>query len=449
MFFLCQLKKNASNELVEKINKYIASHYEGNVPPTEANILIDAINNQAAGKSYDEVYNSLYLLLVAVLRQEKIEILYIGNQDKLKSLLPHIDTPSISQINFLSGNESNEDEIKRCVTSLVSKKAPFIIYDPEGLKISLSVDSQQILGCVSIYELLYAGAIPVSNVINNHTYFLARQYNALTNKNNRSVIIGNSYGLYGLPDSILKESVNISTHSLGLKQALLLVEHINIHYPHIKNFVFCLGFFDLYSDLLKTQDSFNQSIIVAFSQIISHFGIKREGKSQNDEVTLLSELLLKTSSPPQLTTIDDIQIQDSVYHSTISHISSKAYPEKGGQTQTARHRAVLHSNSVGHRASLEENKEIVDAIKNRIAVEGKKAIWLTPPFPDEYVKNIHSDMKITHRHFFAGLNDIHSTFIDLSENRNFRRYDFRDGDHLNFSGASKLVQKLRKMNIPI
>ncbi|WPU25337.1 hypothetical protein RI049_11590 [Cedecea neteri] len=60
-----------------------------------------------------------------------------------------------------------------------------------------------------------------------------------------------------------------------------------------------------------------------------------------------------------------------------------------------------------------------------------------------------AEMKQTHRSYCADLEGAHSRFIDLSEHPAFGREDFRDGDHLNYLGAGKMIGILRAMKVAL
>lgn len=117
------------------------------------------------------------------------------------------------------------------------------------------------------------------------------------------------------------------------------------------------------------------------------------------------------------------------------------------QKEEAQKRGISHSKSVKHQATLAENKRRVAGMSLQMAAQGKHAVWLTPAFPAAYVNNLDAGMKETHRRYFADLEGAHSRFIDLSEHPAFVREDFRDGDHLNYLGAGKMIGILRELGV--
>lgn len=318
------------------------------------------------------------------------------------------------------------------------------------VKLALSAKQSQIIGATSLYDLLIASYIPVEEKINQYTHQLVKQYCALANQEVRTVIIGNSHSYYAFPDALLGNSVNMSTHSLGLKQAQQLAEHIVARYPKIENFIFSVGFFDLYSDLLNSNNAFNQLIIHAFSQLNCRYGICADSLNQHEDAVILSELIVNASGRVlAVPGIDYLDARKQCCNTADSLLTSTAYLPKDEQDKLAKQRGISHSGSLSHAGTLEENKVRVKAIVDFLAKAGKKVVWLTPPFPAEYNKHITPEMTFTHRQFFAQLNDEKCLSIDLSESKDFHHHDFRDGDHLNFTGASKLIAKVRKINIPL
>ncbi|WP_312239974.1 hypothetical protein [Pantoea sp.] len=201
---------------------------------------------------------------------------------------------------------------------------------------------------------------------------------------------------------------------------------------------------------MKTQDAFNRTIIDAVSQLTSHYNIKRSSYLLSDNIALYSRVIMHPSSQPKpIDELENIQAQREAYDNTLSILTSNHYREKVQHKNLGQQRATMHSKSIKHNETLKENMLIVNAMNTVIVQAGKKVFWLTPPFPENYLKNINPEMKLTHRDFFYRASHIHSTFIDLSENKDFQHRDFRDGDHLNFNGAAKLVKKLRRLHVPV
>jgi len=309
--------------------------------------------------------------------------------------------------------------------------------------------NERIISKISIYDLFNASSTPTSDVTNNYDYYLSRQFKSLENQEVKTVIIGNSYGLYGFPNAQLEHSVNISMHSLSIKQIQQLTEHILTHYPHIDNFVFCLGFFDLYFDLFASNDSFNRNIINAISQLTCHHDIKYVSDSETDGPLVFSRLAMQVAPLCEIAGMNDQDSLNTIYDSTQRLLNSTDSIDVRQQNIIAKQRAVLHSNSVKHQRTFDENQLRIGKITLALDLSGKKHFWLTPPFPAAYVNNLDTKMVLSHRQFFAKYNTENSIFIDLSEADDYQQQDFRDGDHLNLIGASKLVARLRKLNIPL
>ncbi|SMG30367.1 hypothetical protein [Cedecea sp. NFIX57] len=412
--------------------------------------LINALGDWLEGKpqNLNQLYLSLYLFWLTALARNGIDIFYFGELNKLQMLGSRFRDSAINNLCYLSHEETDQQEISAFHDKITASTAPFILYDPQGLKLALAVEHPQAIGCISFYDLLIDNFIPLSTAATQYTHLLAQHYTALANPDVKTVIIGNSYSFYGFPERLLENSVNISTHSLGLKQARQLTAHILERYPHVENFVYCLGFFDLYSDLLKTKDDFNQQIIHAWSQLNSHYRIKPEDGITAEGMQAFSRLVMPT--PVQGQTINGLE--DSHVRAQICESARLIFARSDSlsaiqQQEEAQKRGISHSKSVKHRATLAENKQLVAEMSVELATKGKKVIWLTPSFPAAYVDNLDAEMKQTHRQYFADLEGAHSRFIDLSEHPAFEREDFRDGDHLNYLGAGKMIGVLRALGV--
>lgn len=412
--------------------------------------LINALGDWLEGKqqNLNQLYLSLYLFWLSALARNGIDIFYFGELDKLQMLGARLRDSAINNLYYLSHEETDQQEIAAFHDKITASAAPFILYDPQGLKLALAVEHPQVIGCIPFYDLLIDNYIPASGEAIQYTHLLAQQYISLANPQISTVIIGNSYSFFGFPDALLANSVNMSAQSLGLKQARQLTAHIIERYPHVQNFVYCLGFFDLYSDLLKTKDDFNQQIIHAWSQLNSHYSIKPEEGISADGMQVFSRLVMPTPVQGQtINGLEDDNVRAQVCESArLIFARSDALPAVQ-QQEEAQKRGISHSKSVKHRVTLEENQWLVAELSVKLATQGKHAVWLTPPFPAAYVDNIDAEMKKTHRRYFSDLEAAHSRFIDLSEHPDFAREDFRDGDHLNYLGAGKMIVVLRALNV--
>ncbi|WP_227317384.1 hypothetical protein [Cedecea davisae] len=398
----------------------------------------------------NQLYLALYLYWISAMTRNGIEVFYFGDLNHLQFLGARFSTPVINNLYFLSAAETNKQEIDDFYAKIAGSVAPFVIYDPQGLKLALAVEHSQAIACLSFFDLLIDNFIPASPDAGSLTHLLAKPYCDLANPQVKTAIIGNSYSFYGFPETLLEHSVNVSTHSLGLKQAQQLTRHILDRFPHIENFVYCLGFFDLYCDLLKSKDDFNQQIIHVWSQLNSHYQIKEVSESAMDGCLVFSRLAMP--SPAQgvkIGGLEDLSARDQVCDNSRAIFASTGYLPVEQQQQAAQQRGVSHSKSVRHHSTLNENLRRVTALAAELEQRGKQAVWLTPPFPSDYVEHLDEDMKSTHRRCFAGLESASSRFIDLSENQAFRPEDFRDGDHLNFTGASRMVAELRRLKVVI
>jgi|MedtruStandDraft_1076414.scaffolds.fasta_scaffold00065_10 hypothetical protein len=414
--------------------------------------LINALGDSLEGKpqNLNQLYLALYLFWLNAMAHSGIDIFYFGELSKLQMLGSRFRASAINNLYYLNAEEQNQQEIDAFDAKIAASTAPFILYDPQGLKLALAVEHPQAIACISYYDLLIDNFIPLSTNAIQHTHLLAQQYAALADPDVKTVIIGNSYSFYGFPEAWLEHSVNISTHSLGLKQAQQLTVHILERYPQVQNFVYCLGFFDLYSDLLKTKDDFNQQIIHAWSQLNSHYLIKGASESASDDIQVFSRLVMPFPAQGQpITGLDDVIFREQICESTRNLTGNLTSLPPARQQQMAQQRGIAHSKSVHHQVTLNENTRRVAEMDVLLAKHGRKVVWLTPPFPAAYVDNLDVRMKYTHRSCFSGLEAAHSRFIDLSESPVFVGEDFRDGDHLNFAGARKMAEVLRELNVVI
>lgn len=438
-------------EIVNIIADYILSHQEFLSEDDTSQALINALSECLHGKSetISDIYIALYFFWLDCIIKTKIDVYYFGDLNRIQYLASRIAPQAVSNIFFLPSTEERPDEIENFYSKIDNSTAPFVIYDPSGLKLAMKEVNPRVISTISFYDLFNASTIPTEENANDIFLYLSRQYRLLKNTDVKTVILGNSYGYYGFPDTVLEQSVNLSMHSLSIKQTQQLTAHILAHYPHIENFIICLGLFDLYSDLFKSNNAFNLNIINGYSQLTCHHNIKYFKSAETDGAVIFNRLAMQKLPLSKSPALDDQTILDRIYNNAQPLLNSTDTVGLPQQNAMAIQRAIAHSNSVKHKKTFEENKLRADAIAKSIAQSGKGYVWLTLPFPATYVENLSAEMVLSHREFFAKYNKDRENSIDLSEDRYFSPEDFRDCDHLNFAGARKLAFRLRQRNIPL
>lgn len=97
------------------------------------------------------------------------------------------------------------------------------------------------------------------NIIQEYNYNYDYYYlkNALIqacDPNVTTIIAGSSYGLFGIDSSMLTHEVNLSLSSQDLYYSLKGIYQVCNNNSNIQNIVLCMGYYDFFCDLSKTQN---------------------------------------------------------------------------------------------------------------------------------------------------------------------------------------------------
>ncbi len=432
--------------IINEVAGYILSEEGFLNESEEAAQLLNTIAEVIEGgeTNVDNILVSFLAYFKSLINLCKVTIYYIGDVDNFKQLTKNLDNDVVSEVCYLPGNVDNLDELH---LGLNAALAPIVIYTPFAGKLISSMNLSLALAVIPYYELMFSSGCLTSEVKYNYAAWLEKKYQMVSNTNVHTLILGNSYGYYAFPEQSIERAVNLSMHSLSIKQAHALVFHTLRDLPHIDHFVFCFGLFDLYSDLLKTKDNFNKMIIDSMSLLFTDNDIATDNILLGNSIQMLSSLIFKRNSNEKTVWPENYIL--STYDAITTLINSKVYVDPHQYNELAIMRAQDHSKLVKNSMILQENKILLNEMVDILYQNGKTATWVVPPFPELYVKNINADMKNTNRQVLEQWGDKKLHFIDWSGNRNFERKYFRDGDHLNFLGAKKLVIKLRKVGVNI
>jgi hypothetical protein len=435
--------------IANEVASYILSEPNFLNESDEATRLVNALADVIEGRelSMDKVVNAFSLYWISLISITGITLFYIGHADNLNQFKKYLDAGAVSDIHHLNGNGYSPEEAARLAEGISAAVAPVIIYDPFGARFVQQANPARALAVIPYYDLMFSTRSLTSEIKYSHAAWLESKYQMANNPSVETVVIGNSYGYYAFPEQSTRRAVNLSMHSLSIKQAHALVFHALDKLPYINNFVFCFGLFDLYSDLLKTKDDFNKTIIDSISLFFANNNIVMPMGPAAGHILTISSLIIPPRTNVNETWPDGYLHQ--AYGAAYSLINSKDHLDPQQHHELATIRARAHSKLAGHGAIFQENQKLLREMVEALHYGGKTAAWVVPPFPAMYVRHIDERMKRANREALAQFGDDKLRFIDWSESGDFERQHFRDGDHLNFSGAKKVVIKLRKAGIAV
>lgn len=103
-----------------------------------------------------------------------------------------------------------------------------------------------------------------------------------------------------------------------------------------------------------------------------------------------------------------------------------------------------------YKKSFEANKSLLEESIAFINKQGATLTFLVPPFLPFYNIHYHHELKTETLDYIKSLIDNKATFLlDFSTDPDFTPEDFYDADHLNFTGAKKLCEKMQKIGIAL
>ncbi|WP_276641008.1 hypothetical protein [Siccibacter turicensis] len=386
----------------------------------------------------------------------KIDLFYICHRDNLYALDSAFDPVFLNGRYYIEPKADGSIDEKSFEQELSNSHAPFIIYDAWGAAIIKSSLCSKVLGVIPLFELMFRGNLAHNSNPSNVAHMLMHSWQRLDNSDIDTVIIGNSYAWYAFPESMLKRSSNLSTHSLSIRQYVGMSERLLSTHPHIRNYVFCGGHFEFYYDLLRSTENFNVGILREYSQFTAAAQMSLLNANEPWFFPLEDSTLLAYLAPfraeitsERILSIENEKIRGEALAYQKQSVESRVSLNQAEMDVLAESRGKGASKSVRYDHTFDDNTRLFARIKENLLAAGKQIIWITPPFPPAYNDNVVEKMKKNNRDQLQRLTAPGFVFYDLSTHSDFNTEDYRDGDHLNANGAAKLLAILRGEGIKL
>ncbi|XRX76355.1 hypothetical protein ACP26I_21585 (plasmid) [Cronobacter sakazakii] len=418
------------------------------------NILAESLDIIDKNTITEALRASLFCYWKSLIKRMKVDIFFFGRRENLLWLHGFLDKNMLANVILVEPNFEGEINEQLFSSQLNNSYAPFFIYDTYGSGILSSELIGYPLGIFSMDNLMVANNVPTGSGILGLTQLLMAEYQNLKNSGLTTVVIGNSYGLYAFPSDLRRLTANLSMHSLGITQAALFTEHLLERQPQVNHFVFCFGLFDLFCELINSKLDFNQQMIGTISLFTSRYKfakIENNVYFTSNDIEVFSSLVEVQQDTDTLRSLynelDNEKSLNIIQNEATSLFMSTQHLDPEEQMLISQDRSKAHSKNVKYTQSLQTNILLVKQIKEKIVRAGKTITWLIPPFPHAYVAHLNEEMKTTNQRFLRSLEDEHFRFVDLSGLDECQFSDFRDGDHLNYSGAQKVIAWLKKKEV--
>ena len=379
-----------------------------------------------------------------------LEFVYVGERKNISAFdsIFGKEPPRYTKIVFVD-DEMAEDALVELANACLAR--PILFCDHEGER---RVDTGKFLGNITLETArahlgkhstalkVVRDHIDMVGVLNNNIARLRSDYSI------DKVVLGSSFAYYGMHDSLLKNTVNLSIASGDATYNKALVSHcINNH--NIKDFTIIMGFFELFHELSKGNNGYfylaseffeNNNITYHYrdadsthkEHFIFHYGnepiidllkINIPQWVIGREVTLLRENAI--ANPEKIKSIDFHYSSAFILRET-QHFSH-FYERKG---------------------VIEYNKLIFEEIIDLVKQAQGRVNFVIQPFTPRYNSLFHADMRLETKAFISSIADGKTCFfIDMSEDADFCPEDYSDAHHLNFTGAQKLYDKLKWLGL--
>lgn len=421
------------------------------------NALAAVMETGLAAAEVTALKEALWHYWLAIFRLKKMDIFFFGNEEHAGFFYQYIDKGVIENFYFIKCAANEPVAVDAFLTPLSVSERPVIIYDSEAEQILSLPEVTAVAGMAAFQEVMVNKAAPFSHKEDPFIPYLQEKHQRLLTRAAATLILGNSYCYHAFPQKNLQHAVNLAMHSMDLKQAHAMAHHY-VEQGNVNEIVMMFGLFDLCYELAKTRAE--ESIRVV--HILSHFNHRNQIMPHTKgrlpifdrvEAELVAELLPFTIHSPAIASLhqklDSAEILASYRDFWEKNKEATAFlDEQTSQVHGAK-RAALHSKSYKYRLSQQVNRCRLQEIAALAQEKGITIHYVIPPFPAAYRAHLRPEMVQENADFLHSLSSDRFILHDLSRHKSFSRSDFLDGDHINYTGAGKIIRLLRQAGVAL
>lgn len=269
-------------------------------------------------------------------------------------------------------------------------------------------------------------------------------------KNNPTLITGSSHALNGIKSELWDNVINCSMHSQDIYYDFMCAKEVIKEKDRFSKCFIVLGYYIAYQDLSLSKVSRESMIRSVYYPVF--------GDSHNWKEPLNFDLW---SGIPDVSEDDRIACEKAVIAAMAESPSyySELNPRKPlfdlkGRTWSqiseserdlfGKCRTDDHNRICTHKASFDENKEIMKDFVHFLHMNGTMPIVVVTPFTSAYNRYISRESKESLLELLNSVpEEVH--YVDLNDCDYFDNSDFMDTDHLNEKGAEKVSRMLVNM----
>lgn len=443
-----------SNDVIDAIKRCIINHQEL-IPDDIQSVvfiekLIDISEKNATREDITSFLAEIATFWKWLILRRPLEFIYVGQRSNYYIISGIFGGDSfVSHKVIFVDDEEVDNEIYELKNSILYR--PILITDKCGQS---KFDGKDFLGVINIEREieLVDGYLTYAKVIHDHIDMIDILNNNIKRLNDDSginkIILGSSFAYYGIPDSLLTYSANLSIASGDPSYDKALLEHCMKKHG-VKDYVIVIGFFELFHELAKGANGY--------------FHLASTFLKENNIPYTPRGCFSETKGPflfdvNRNTIVDMLGIDATTWilGNKINTLrkNRKRNPQKSQSTDFSystfqlRRETDHFAKFYSREGVAEYNKNILQSMVNDVKQAGGHIYFVIQPFTKYYNAHFHPLMRKETKEFLASITDGESSFfIDMSEDPEFGPEDFSDAHHLNYTGATKLFHKLEWLKL--
>ena len=467
VFFLNTIKKlarnieNDSEQVVNELAICLSEHpaliidHESTI--NMLNALTSVMESNFAQAELRLLQQALWHYWLMLFHCKKMDVFFIGSEGHAAFFYQYADKNHIENFYFIKGASDEPVSAEAFSAQLSVSERPVIIYDREAENILTLPQIQTALSVAAFQEVMFNKAAPFSLKEDSFIAYMQEKHQRFLDTSATTLIVGNSYGYHAFPQQDLHQAVNLSMHSMDLKQAHAMVHHYT-QQEGVKEIVMMFGLFDLFYELAKTRTEENVRVVHILSHYNHHNQIIPHTKTslpvfERDEAALAAEMIPFNMATPELQHFNQRLARPEMLANHCEFWEEKKQHKTSLNEETVQAnsaaRAALHSKNYKYSLSLRINKRWLAEVAARVEQRGVKLHYVIPPFPAAYRQHLHPAMVQENEDFLRTLQSDNFILHDFSAHSAFTCSDFLDGDHMNSAGAAKLNHLLREAGVAL
>lgn len=406
----------------------------------------------------------------ACLEKETLTCIFYVSEQNYTRIIQYISPKNHHEIIWLPQSES----IESVVASFADRRRVVLVYDDYAKNIE-TIKEQ--LFCAIPYYKLYRAESTGGTVLIEYLSYLQNEHAKMTAGSAAlNMAVGNSHAWYALPANCTTQTVNFAMHSADLSFARAMVSY-SLRTRPLENYLCFVSPFELHNELslsrygpnlsyFKTLKAFCQRNDIAYQYSVPHVQgmsvTNPESDIRTDLQAIIITRLLSAESRKKLKRLhrEDKEkeltnklagyVENNELNACLALQSDNLVRAPEAIQADAIARGNSHASLVKWQHTADKNRRHLQRIATMIAAKNKKMIVVMPPYPDAYIQQFPPEMLENIRNLIQELvTQTQCVLLDFTSDRDFREHHFRDGDHLNFSGAQQLIRKLSAAGLVI